>query len=37
MVGPVRVVGAAGMAFTVTTEGNDVAGQPEVAAVTVTV
>ena len=38
MVGPERVLGVAGMAFTVTTEGNEVAGHPPAAAeVTVTV
>ena len=37
MVGPVSVEGVAGMAFTVTTEANEVAGQPEAAEVTVTV
>ena len=38
MLGPVNVVGAAGMAFTVTTEGKEVAEQPpaDTAEVTVT-
>ena len=35
MVGPVKVVGVAGMAFTVTTEGEEVVAQPA-AVVTLT-